>query len=506
MPTTPAKVFSPQPGPQEAALASPADILIYGGSAGGGKTWGLLYEPIRHADNPDFGAVIFRRTYPEIMNKGGMWDESRKVYPYLKAIPKEGDAEWTFPSKATVKFAHLQYESDLDSWTGSQIPLLCFDQLETFTERMFWYLMSRNRSTCGVKPYIRATCNPVPPEDKVGGWLPVLIAWWIDQDTGFPIPERSGVVRWFVRLNDKLIWGESWADLARQYPDLVAPDGVFDDEEKVPAKSLTFIPAKLTDNQILMKIDPGYRANLLAMPLVERERLLDGNWKVKPSAGKILNRSWFQIVEEAPRDCLWLRYWDKAGTEGGGCNSAGVRMGYSETTKLFYISSCIAGQWSAHNREKVISQTADLDGPDVEIWIEQEPGSGGKESAENTVISLPGFVVRADRVTGDKIRRAYPLSSMSEARNVKLVRGPWNEEWLEEAHRFEPESTMKDRIDATAGAYNKLAVRFRNSFGITGGGAAPPLVPVAVGENGHTQTIDPDILQSIRNSGGFGFR
>lgn len=500
------KVFSPQPGPQEAALASPADILIYGGSAGGGKTFSLLYEPIRHLDNALFKAVIFRRTSPEITNPGGMWDESGMLYAYLDATPKEGMAEWTFPSGATIKFSHIQYESDLHNWTGSQVPFIGIDQLETFTERMFWYLFSRNRSTCGIRPYMRATCNPVPPEDAVGGWLPKLIAWWIDQDTGFPIPERSGLVRWFVRLNDILMWADSWAELAEQYPEQVAPDGIFDDPDLVPVKSLTFIPAKLSDNQILMKVDPGYRANLLAMPLVERERLLDGNWKVKPSAGKILNRSWFQIVEESPHDCLWIRYWDKAGTQDGGCNSAGVRMGYSETTKLFYISSCIAGQWSAHNRELVIRQTAELDGTDVEIWIEQEPGSGGKESAENTVISLPGFTVRPDRVTGDKIRRAYPLSSMSEARNVKLVRGPWTEEWLDEAHRFEPESTMKDRIDATAGAYNKLAVRFRNSFGIMGGGSAPPLVPVAVGENGHTQEVDPDILRSIRNGSGFGFR
>lgn len=498
--------FKPQSGPQELALSCPADILIYGGTAGGGKTWGLLYEPLRHIEIPGFGAVIFRRTYPEIMNQGGMWDESRKLYPYADASPKESTLEWKFPKGTTVKFAHIQYEADLDAWTGSQIPLIGFDQLETFTERMFWYLFSRNRSTCGVKPYIRATCNPVPPEDKIGGWLPKLIAWWIDQETGFPIPERSGKVRWFVRISDKLIWADSWAELAEQHPEQVAPDGVFDDPVLIPAKSLTFIPAKLTDNQILMKIDPGYRANLLAMPLVERERLLDGNWNVRPSAGKILNRAWFEVVNEAPVDCMWVRYWDKAGTEGGGCNSAGVKMGYSFTTQLFYIAHCVAGQWSAHNREAVIKQTAELDGPDVEIWVEQEPGSGGKESAENTIIMLVGLICRADIVRGDKFKRCYPLSSASEGHRVKLVRGAWVEEWLDEAHKFEPDAMFKDRVDASSGAYNKLALKVKNQFGISGGGATKQEEAVTIGTNGHTQHVDPEVLSSIRNGGGIGFR
>jgi hypothetical protein len=265
-PTGP-NVVGPQPGPQEQFLATPADIAIYGGAAGGGKSWALLLEPLRHKHNPNFGAVIFRRTSVQIRNEGALWDESRKLYPNAGGVPHAGDLWWGFPSGASVAFAHLQHEDTVLDWQGSQIPLICFDELTHFEQSQFWYLVSRNRTTCGVRPYIRATCNP-----DVDSWVAELIAWWIDQDTGYPIPERAGVLRWFVRVGDDIKWGDAPADLAGW----LDPTG-----KPIPPKSLTFVPSKLTDNRILMDADPGYVASLMALPLVERERLLGGNWKIR---------------------------------------------------------------------------------------------------------------------------------------------------------------------------------------------------------------------------------
>lgn len=74
-------------------------------------------------------------------------------------------------------------------------------------------MMSRNRSTCGVRPYIRATCNP-----DADSWVAELIAWWIDQDTGYPIPERSGRIRYFIRYDDKMIWGDTRQELVSKFP------------------------------------------------------------------------------------------------------------------------------------------------------------------------------------------------------------------------------------------------------------------------------------------------
>jgi Terminase large subunit, T4likevirus-type, N-terminal len=99
--------IAPQPGPQSLFLSTPADIAIYGGAAGGGKTFAELIEPLRHVSNKDFGAVIFRRTTPQITNEGALWDESTKLYPLLDAKPNQGVLYWTFPSGATVSFKHL---------------------------------------------------------------------------------------------------------------------------------------------------------------------------------------------------------------------------------------------------------------------------------------------------------------------------------------------------------------------------------------------------------------
>jgi Terminase large subunit, T4likevirus-type, N-terminal/Anti-CBASS protein Acb1-like len=201
--------IGPQPGPQTQFLSSPADIAIYGGAAGGGKTFAELLEPLRHVSNKDFGAVIFRRTTPQITNEGGLWDESGKLYPMLGAKPNQTDLSWTFPSGATVSFKHLEHEKTVLNWQGSQVPLLCFDELTHFSQKQFWYMLSRNRSMCGVRPYVRATCNP-----DADSWVAELIAWWINQDTGYPIPERAGVLRWFVRIGDSIIWADRPEDLA----------------------------------------------------------------------------------------------------------------------------------------------------------------------------------------------------------------------------------------------------------------------------------------------------
>lgn len=266
----------PQPGPQEQFLATSADIAIYGGAAGGGKSWALLMEPLRHVDNGQFGAVFFRRTTIQVRNEGGLWDESMKLYPIAGAEPKEHVLTWVFPSDATVSFAHLEHDKTVLNWQGSQIPLICFDELTHFSESQFWYMVSRNRSMCGVRPYIRATCNP-----DSDSWVAKFIEWWIDPVSGTAIPERSGVVRWFIRHNNTLFWGDSPEELMEAFPN-------------TPPKSATFIAAKLSDNAALMAADPGYLANLMSLPQVERERLLGGNWKIRAISGLFFKRDWFK--------------------------------------------------------------------------------------------------------------------------------------------------------------------------------------------------------------------
>lgn len=205
--------------------------------------------------------------------------------------------------------------------------------------------------------------------------------------------------------------------------------------------------------------------------VVERDKKAMGSHAVAgqfqqrpaPRAGSMFEWENLKIVRSAPKLKAVIRYWDKAGTEGGGAWTAGVKMGLGVDDN-YYILDVQRGQWKASTREPVIKQTADLDGSSVDIWIEQEPGSGGKESAESTIKNLAGYNIKAERPTGDKAVRAEPFSVQVEAGNVYLVEGSWNKDYLDEIKLF-PHGKFKDQVDASSGAFNKLALGGRGFFG-----------------------------------------
>lgn len=218
--------------------------------------------------------MIFRRTTTQIKNEGGLWDTSMKIYPFIGGQPKETFLEWEF-KHSKLKFSHLEYEKNILDWQGAQIPFIGFDELTHFTRKMFFYLLSRNRSVCGIKPYARATCNPDPES-----WVAEFVSWWIDQETGFPIPERDGVVRYLIVDGDKDIWGSSYEEVIEKswylLQPLVEKSGI---DPKDFVKTVAFISGDIYQNKELLKVNPGYLANLLSQDKATKSALLDGNWK-----------------------------------------------------------------------------------------------------------------------------------------------------------------------------------------------------------------------------------
>jgi predicted phage terminase large subunit-like protein len=439
----------PQPGPQERFLSSSADIVIYGGAAGGGKSWGLLMEPLRHVTtNHKFAAVFFRRNTTQIRNPGGLWDESRSLYPLLGAKPISQVLEWRWPFGGRIKFAHLEHESTVYDWQGAQIPLICFDELTHFTKMQFFYMLSRNRSTSGVKPYIRATTNP-----DADSWVREFIAWWIDPDTGYAIAERSGIVRWFIRVNDTIVWGGSSEDLVTQYgnPDLPA-----NHTDQVQPKSATFIAAKLDDNKILLKKDPSYKGNLMAQNAVERARLLGGNWKIRPAAGLYFRREWVKVIDAEPAGLEVVRYWDLAATEKTADNdpdwTVGIKLGFDRRSKRCVVLHAVRMRAGPHKVEQAILNTAAADGRGAHIALPQDPGQAGKSQAQSLVAMLSGYQATARSERGDKVVRFSPFSAQCEAGNVDFLRGSWNSDVFDALEAF-PEASHDDDADACSGAY-----------------------------------------------------
>lgn len=460
------KVLAPQKGPQTAFLASPADIVIYGGAAGGGKTYGLLLGGVRHKNVPGFGFTVFRKNFNQIFAQGGLWEESTKIYSGIAgAIPKVSRGEWLFIDSngrqvSKVSFAHIEKEESLSKWQGSQLCGIGFDELTHFSERVFFYMLSRNRSTCGVTPFVRATCNP-----DADSWVAKFIEWWIDQETGYPIPERSGVIRYFIRRDEAICWGNTREELWDRF-DLKT------EAERGEPKSCTFIPSRLEDNQELLKANPGYLANLKALSIVERERLLYGNWKIKASAGMFFKREDVgEILERVPNDIVqYVRCWDLAATEktsgGDPAYTAGVLMGKRKNGR-YVVIDVINKQMSASDVRKTIKLTAQADRAAykrVRVRIPKDPGQAGKDQAESYIKYLAGFDIVAVAETGSKEARAEPMAAQWQAGNFDIVYGPWNESYLYQLENF-PDYKFKDMVDASANAFAEIEAR--NAFNLS---------------------------------------
>jgi predicted phage terminase large subunit-like protein len=182
-----------------------------------------------------------------------------------------------------------------------------------------------------------------------------------------------------------------------------------------------------------------------------------------PLGGGMFRTDRIEVVEEIPRDLKRVvRFWDKAGSHDDGAFTVGCKMGFrwqrdtsGKPYQEFFVLDIVRGQWESMTRERTIKQTALMDGKSVIVRVEQEPGSAGKESAENTIRNLAGFRVKAEKPTGEKHIRADPYSCQVNAGNVKMLKGAWNREYLEEL-RFFPSSTYKDQVDASSGAFQAL--------------------------------------------------
>lgn len=431
-----------------------------------GKTWSLLYEPLRHVDNPEYGAVIFRSTMTQITEQGGLWDASMKLYtlyPNTRPI-RSPKPFWKFPSGAKVSFRQISRDDDVYDWQGTEIPCIEFDELTHFSEFQFFYMLSRNRSTCGIKPYVRASTNP-----DADSWVASFIAWWIDQDTGYAIPERSGKIRYMARINEEIVWGDTPEEVIE-----AADEANYDVKiTKDDIKSVSFVASNVYDNQVLLKANPGYLSNLKAQSIVERERLLFGNWKIKAAKGLFFPRSALpELLDHVPDDVVrWVRGWDLAATdtdEGGEpAYTASVLIGKRRDGR-YVIADATNHRYKAEKVRALVKQCAITDKAKfkhVRIRMSIDPGQAGKEQSQSYIKMLAGFSVSMVKESGSKEARAEPFAAQWQAGNVDVVAGPWTETLLAQYESF-PESKFRDLVDSGSNAFNELE--------LTNTGMAPP--------------------------------
>ena len=381
-------------------LALECEEAFYGGAAGPGKSDGLLMAALQFIEVPGYAALFLMGSYTDLSLPNAPMDRAQDWLEGTAAHWHDKQKTWEFPSSATLTFGYLEHEADKYRYKGPEFQCVCFDEVAQRTLTQYLYLFSRIRRLKGsqIPLRMRSASNPEGP-------------------------------------------GYDWTKER-----FVDPGSA----------EIPFIRATLDDNPYIDREE--YIKSLMHLDPITRARLLAGDWTVRPS-GKKFKRHWFGIVDDAPADGRRVRYWDLAATEAKEGKdpdwTAGVLV--AQMDGQFWVVDVVRERTTPGGVEALIKQTAELDGLGIPVWMEQEPGSAGVNTIDYYRRHvLAGRDFHADKTTGDKLLRMNPVSSAAEAGNVKLLRGNWNQAFLEEAESIGLSGGHDDQLDATAGAVAAL--------------------------------------------------
>jgi len=393
---------------QKVFLRTNAIEALFGGAAGGGKSSALLMSALQYVDIPNYSAILFRRTYADLALPGALMDRFKSWMDEMDGIHWNANSYVaTFPSGARISFGYLNNTNDYLRYKGSEFQFIGMDEVTEIRESDYRYMFSRLRRPASgplsqVPLRMRSASNPAPN--------------WVRQRF--------------------IIEGLSTGRI--------------------------FVPSKLTDNP---GIDAdSYRQALQALDPIERRRLEEGDWW-STTLGTMFDRESVVIIdtEDVPvvsSAARAVRFWDLAATEPSQSNpnpdwTVGTLMLFD--SGIAYILDVRRARVKNEKVEQFIAQTAYEDGRGVSIRMEQEPGSSGKALVDQYArYVVPGYDFQGIRSTGDKVTRARPFAAATANGNVRIVRGPWLTDWLDELSSFPEACDHDDQVDSAVGAFTYL--------------------------------------------------
>lgn len=419
--------IKPQPGAQTKFIKMMDDIplVFYGGAAGGGKSFALLMDCLKYIDCPHFYAVYFRKTMKQLERT--LWPEAKDLFlPFLidptvknkngsvkyigKAQIKEQAKTIVFPSGAKVEFSYLDRDQDAqENWQGAQLTAAYFDETTHFTEYCFNYIRTRMRSKSKYKSFIRCSLNP-DPNSFVLKYLGLYIG-----DDGFPLKDLTGKSAYFINDKGDLITSFDRNELLEKYP-------------KTKPRQYTFVPSSLSDNPALLESNPEYAEDLEANDPANAAMLLLGNWKYKPAANGMFDKSTIVILDRnsIPIKSRYIRAWDKAASkpakEGGNSKqldpdyTASISFAKDQNGFMYIIGNYKRDQKNKQRarfrelpaqRDVMIEEQAAHDGSDTVIYLPVDPAQAGavefQESAKK--LQAKGYIVKRDPTPSNKSKR-----------------------------------------------------------------------------------------------------
>ena len=453
-------VLSPASRKQELFINSTSTITVFGGAAGSGKSYTGLMDLLKWVHDPLFRGVIFRRTTPQITGVGGMFDEANIMFndvlmdakqDAIKAGHKIKEADYklrvsnkdlkmVFPSKAEIKFRHMEHIKDKYNIQGWQISEALVDEATQFEEEQIMYIISRLRTKAKMNSHLKMTCNP-DADSFLRVWLDD--AGYLSKD-GLPLEHRAGVEVVCGQINGKMQFRDTLELWREEFP-------------KSTPMTFCFIPATCKDNPVLLQNEPDYLSKLENLPRIDRARLLEGNWFVREQSSGMFLREWCGKpipMYEVPTKVTLARAWDKAASLPSEVYpdpdyTVGLKLA-KDSEGILYVMDMVRFRGRPAKVQETIENTAEYDGRYCTITIPQDAGAAGVMESQQSASKLfeKGFTCKIKKSNNaGKGVRFKPVSAYAENGMIKVVAGDWNDDFFNELEQFTGESKSKHHDD-----------------------------------------------------------
>lgn len=326
-----------------------ADFILLTGGRSSGKTELITMADLLFAGDPNFRSVKFRRTYKQLTRAGGLWQKANSQYKFFGATPNKSDLKYVFPSGAETAFSYCDTMDDAESWRGSELSMIAFDEINHHEWEQISMLQTCLRSQADMHSMMIGTCNP---EESSWVYQYFLKGYYIDEDTGFPIEERNGDIRYYIidPVTERPVFSHDLEFFEENYPHIIRPvNPVTGEDMYVEPKKFCFYSLCIWDNPIAQRLNPKYVAELVALPPYKRDTQLYGNWLAKAAKNKMFKREYLRGLGNHPEygyedvvlpaNRTTARGWDVAYTEPSQANK------YPDYTASIKMHKCDRGYY-----------------------------------------------------------------------------------------------------------------------------------------------------------------